>query len=391
MSLDYTIQRDVVLQGFDGRNQWFGPRAAATPSGTAVLTMSLADVTGSDLFHAIHSLHSDDFGQTWSAPVEHADSLGRRTEANGDEVVVCDLTPAYHAATGTLLATGHTARYRGHGLAPDPRRRETAYTVYDPQARAWSPWRILETPDPDGVFFSAGAGATQRVDLDNGDILLPVYVMPRQAAADSWHACYHATVFRCGFDGATLRVLEQGNTMTCPEPRGFCEPSLTRFGGRFFLTLRNDIRGYAAVSRDGLHFDAPVPWRFDDGEELGSYNTQQHWVTHDGGLFLVYTRRGAGNDRVFRHRAPLFIAEVDAESLRVRRATERVIAPDAGAQLGNFGAVDARPDESWVLTSEVMQGDAREPFNIGLTLSRGADNRVYLCRVRWNRPRTQTG
>ncbi len=79
-------------------------------------------------------------------------------------------------------------------------------------------------------------------------------------------------------------------------------------------------------------------WTFDDGKELGSYNTQQHWLTHDDGLFLVYTRRGAGNDHVMRHRAPLFIAQVDPLRLRVIRATERVLIPERGATLGNFGA-----------------------------------------------------
>ena len=86
-----------------------------------------------------------------------------------------------------------------------------------------------------------------------------------------------------------------------------------RLGERFFLTLRTFDRGYVCTSDDGLHFIEPVPWRFDDGAALGSYNTQQHWTTHGGTLYLLYTRRGAGNDdpAIFRHRAPLFMAEVD--------------------------------------------------------------------------------
>jgi len=62
---------------------------------------------------------------------------------------------------------------------------------------------------------------------------------------------------------------------------------------------------------DGLHFDPPKPWKFDDGADLGSYNTQAHWAQHGDKLYLVYTRKGAKNDHVFRHRAPLFMAEVD--------------------------------------------------------------------------------
>ena len=68
-----------------------------------------------------------------------------------------------------------------------------------------------------------------------------------------------------------------------------------------------------SVSDDGLQFAEPKPWTFDDGAELGSYNTQQHWLAHSDGLFLVYTRRGANNDHIVRHRAPLFMAQVDPD------------------------------------------------------------------------------
>ena len=64
------------------------------------------------------------------------------------------------------------------------------------------------------------------------------------------------------------------------------------------MTMRNDKKGFVAVSDDGLHFGPIKPWTFDDGSELGSYNTQQKWVTHSDGLFLVYTRRGVDNDEI---------------------------------------------------------------------------------------------
>ena len=100
--------------------------------------------------------------------------------------------------------------------------------------------------------------------------------------------------------------------------------------------MRNDERGYVTTGSDGLHFESPKPWTFDDGFLLGNYNTQQHWVTHSDGLFLVYTRKGANNDHVFRHRAPLFIAQVDTEHLCVIRETERILVPERGTRLGNF-------------------------------------------------------
>src|SRR6185436_12067028 len=102
---------------------------------------------------------------------------------------------------------------------------------------------------------------------------------------------------------------------------------------RFYLTLRNDQRAYVTTSRDGLHFDAIRPWTFDDGSDLGSYNTQQHWLAHSDGLFLVYTRRGANNDHIIRSRAPLFIARVDPEKLCVIRSSERILIPERGGEM----------------------------------------------------------
>ncbi len=385
-SLDYTITRDILAEGSDGLTQWFQPRAAVLPPNAAVIMLTRSILAGSDLFTAIQSMHSYDGGRTWSQPVAHPESLGRRREPGGTEVVPCDMTPVWHVASGKLLATGHTARYLDGKLAPRPYRREVPYSVYDPAARTWSAWRALDLPDSDGHFFSAGAGCTQRVDLANGEILLPIYFMPRATAGDARHKLHYATVVRCAFDGATLRYLEHGNEFTCPDPRGFCEPSLVRFQGLFYLTLRNDLRAYVSVSDDGLHFPAPRPWTFDDGRELGSHNTQQHWVAHSEGLFLVYTRSGADNDHVFRHRAPLFMARVDTERLCVLKASERILLPEKGAQFGNFGTANASRDESWVIDAEGLQGDAQKPLDIARTLRRGANNRLYLCRVRWNRP-----
>ncbi|MFZ4695154.1 MAG: hypothetical protein ACOYMV_08520, partial [Verrucomicrobiia bacterium] len=148
----------------------------------------------------------------------------------------------------------------------------------------------------------------------------------------------------------------------------------------------DDAKGYVATSRDGLHFETPIPWTFDDGKDLGSYNTQQHWVAHSEGLFLTYTRRGANNDEVVRHRAPLFMAQVDTERLCVIRKTERELIPNRGAQLGNFGALNVTPAESWVVTSEGMRGDARDHSNLAFAEQRGANNRVHVCRILWDRP-----
>ena len=196
-------------------------------------------------------------------------------------------------------------------------------------------------------FINCGAGSVQRFDLPDGHILLPVYFK----APDQTQ--YSVTVCLCEFAGTRLDFIRHGTVVTVPIKRGLYEPSLTRFGNRFYLTLRNDDRGYVTSGADGLTFDEPRRWSFDDGSDLGNYNTQQHWVTHSDGLYLVYTRKGADNDHVFRHRAPLFIARVDPETLTVIRNTEQILVPERGARLGNFGVTNVSPDETWVVVTEM--------------------------------------
>lgn len=367
---DYDIQLDTIHSGFDKETCWVHPRAGTIPGDppSVVLTMQKLLLSGSDIFYALNEMRTDDLGETWSGPVEH-DTLGRRPWGEDGTQVVCDFTPKWHAATGKLLGTGHNAVYNADNtLVHGNRPRSTAYSVYDPEARTWAEWRTMDMPD-EPYFFNNGAGSTQRVDLPNGDILLPIYCKAKDTTP------YNATVVRARFDGETLHYVEHGNLLTIDVQRGFPEPSLAQCNGRFFLTLRNDVKGHVAVGDDGLQFGDPVPWTFDDGEELGSYNTQQHWVTRGDTLFLVYTRRGADNDHVFRHRAPLFIAEVDQEKLCVIRDTERILVPERGARLGNFAVTDVTENETWVTVAEWMQPAGVEEH--------GSDNAVFVARIKW--------
>lgn len=367
-----------VQSGFDGHTCWVQARAGTVPGvkdnpPIVVMTAQPLLLSGSDVFYGLSEWRSADLGATWEGPLDRSELLGRRQET--DAVVgICDMTPAWHAASGKLLSTGHTVRYHDDSHPVTASRREPAYSVYDPTTRIWTPWSALALPDrPE--FLSAGAGSTQRYDLPDGTILLPIYFKP---VSDNWHATHAATVVRCAFDGTTLRYLEHGNELMLSEPRGFCEPSITRFGERFFLTLRNDIRGYVTSGPDGLQFDTPRPWTFDDGSDLGNYNTQQHWVTHSDALYLVYTRRGLDNDHVFRHRAPLVMAQVDPERLVILRDTERELVPNRGARLGNFSVCNVTPFETWVSVAEWMQPGGCEQY--------GSDNTLWMARIVWNTP-----
>ena len=391
----YTVDLTVAQQGYDGEKFWGHARSGAIPPGTSsnpgsdplvVMTMQRALNSGSDLFYALNEMRTSDLGATWSEPVKHA-SFARVPTSFGDkndlQVTVSDFTPRWHAKSGKLLGTGHTVVYEDNKVL-HVRPRATSYAVYDPETNTWSKWKALEMPDHPR-FANAGAGSVQRYDLPNGDILLPVYFKEPEKTICS------VAVMRCTFDGETLTYQEHGNELSVPIKRGLVEPSLTRFDDRFFLTIRNDEHGYVAVSDDGLHYSEPKRWTFDDGSDLGNYNTQQHWVVHSKALFLVYTRRGANNDHVMRHRAPLFMARIDPENLQVIRDTEQILVPEKGARLGNFDITEINESETWVTVAEWMQALGPNYSDATPLVKRGADNRIWVAKLRWSTPNKAIG
>ena len=372
----YDLRRQVPTRLFDGERCWCHPRAGIVPGAgrngdpRVVMTMNTLHLSGSDVFKSMYSLHTDDLGATWSEP-QPDEALAVRVETIDTQerpVAASDFWPTWHAQTKTLLGTGHTVVYTPDWKVTHPRPRDTAYATYDAAHGAWRPWRKLQMPDGE-KFRDSGAGCAQRHDLADGTILLPFYFRPPGRNST-------VSVARCRFDGESLTFLEHGDELRVDDDtRGIGEPSLAYFDGAYFLTIRHDRRGYVTRGRDGLQFEPLRGWTFDDGEDLGSYNTQQHWVVHRDALFLVYTRRGADNDHVFRHRAPLFMAQVDPERLCVLRETERILVPERGARLGNFGVTNVGPDETWVTVAEWMQPRGVEKY--------GSDGSVYVARIHW--------
>ena len=79
-----------------------------------------------------------------------------------------------------------------------------------------------------------------------------------------------------------------------------------------------------------------------------------------------------------RHRAPIFIAQVDPQKLQVIRKTERTLLPERGVMLGNFGAAAITADESWVTDAEYILSAAPH--------AKGADGTTWLGRVKWSKP-----
>jgi hypothetical protein len=373
-SLIKSIDKVTLLRGRDGRGPtWFHPRACMIPGDDGpVAFMTLQTIGGSDYFGPVHWMTSRDLGHTWTDP-QPVPPLGRVPHPQHGEEGVCDVVPEWHAQTRSVLAVGHNVFYKGPKFSRDQPSRWPIYAVW--KDGRWGPRRKLEWDDPRGSYiYSNNCG--QRVNLPNGDVLL-AFTHGAKAEGRSVSGVV------CSFDGERLAVKTVGDEIQHDQGRGLLEPSLTRFGRRFFLTIRaEDDRGYVCAGDDGLKWTPKQPWRWDDGEPLMMSTTQQHWLTHSDALFLVSTRKDATNANVIRWRAPLWVAQVDTKSLRLIRATERVVLPLVGdgvndpdhvALMGNFHVTNASPQESWVTVGEWHP-------------RAGIKGDLLLARVRWKEP-----
>jgi len=132
---------------------------------------------------------------------------------------------------------------------------------------------------------------------------------------------------------------------------------------------------------DGLHYDDKKAWSWDDGTPLTLSTTQQHWLTHSDGLYLVYTREDEANKNVIRWRAPLYLARVDPDKGQLIRDTEKVVIPITGdgvndpdkvPLMGNFHVTNINAKESWVTVGEWLPRG-------------GAKGNTFLARVKWAR------
>jgi len=365
------IERTVIWRGREGGTTWFHPRACRIPGGPVLMTCQ--SISGSDYFGPVHWSESTDLGLTWSEP-RPIPGLGRRRLEDGFDEGVCDVVPEYHPRTRTVLAIGHNVYYKDGRLARPSERRWPIYVVRSASGE-WSAPRKLpwDHPDTSAIYT---CGCAQRVTLRGGDILVPLSFGPveRQDRA--------VCTVRCRFDGRELKVVASGNQLRLAVRRGLLEPSLAAFGGKYYMTIRaEDDRGYVSISDDGLHWAGKRPWCWDDGEPLTLSTTQQRWLPHSDGLFLVYTRKASENVNVMRWRAPLYVAEVDPRTLRLVRRSERIALPMSGdgvndpirvAHLGNFHTNPVTPEISLVTVGEVLLKTYR-----GDTL---------IARVRWSRP-----
>lgn len=378
----FRIENSTVLTS-TGDYHWSQSRPAVIPGNPArvIITTQEIEKRGSHGYRDIYLTETTDGAKTWRAP-KPISALARKRYEDSVERVFGDICPQWHAVTGKVLLTGKTfgflAEFNDNKAKDDRSQERVAYAVYSPDTQQWTGMKIMAMPEKDHegkAIIEPNAGCHQRVDLPNGDVLLPV-----RYRKDPAKRVYTTVVTRCSFDGETLTYREHGSEFSIEIPRGLYEPSVCEFQGRYFLTMRGEKNGHVARGKDGINYEPTVEWKFDDGQPLGSANAQQHWITHSDGLYLTYSRRGANNDHVFRNRAPLFIAKVDPERLCVLRETERVLMPETGLDLAaGFAPVNVSPDETWVISSELSFPKDRQDEH----------NRILLARIVWTKPNRQ--
>ncbi len=364
------IETTAIFRNRDGSGTtYFIPRVTRLADG--MLLMTTQPITGSDYYHAVHCCLSGDNGRTWS-DLEIIHAFDRVGLEDGVEEGVCDVVPAFHHRTGTVLALGQNVFYRDGGLLDTlgdfcdgthrKFRRHVVYIIRD-RIGDWSrEYRVLEY-EPFSECSIYTSGCAQTIEAPDGGLLIPL-------SFGYWgRRDRMVTVLRCDFDGVTLTPVCHGSILELAEDRGLLEPSLVEFDNRIFLTIRaEDGHGYVSVSGNGLDYESLRPWAWDDGTPLVMSTTQQHWLVHRERLYLVYTRRTEDNTEVMRWRSPLFIAEVDPQTVCLKRDSEQVIFPmyDPGtgsiARMGNFHTLSPGPDESIVTVGEISpennwQGD----------------------------------
>ena len=359
----YTFERQRLFPGYDGRVCKVCPTVVRTEK-YDFLTYGMLLLSGCDVvvggYTAKREIGENTFGEPQPTETFEVKENGIRT------VFACD-SQYYSKHHKTWFCFGRSISY-ANDLEP-------ILTGGDAAERTLFICRDGETGESIGglkslplpVEYINGIPHGQVFEYENGDLLISFYL------ADTDLVHYKALAVRYRYENGEFSVVAFGNLIEYQGARGLAEPSVARLGDKHYMTIRSDEYGLLSVSDDGLNYSEPTPWKWDDGSILENYNTMQRWIRHKDALYLIYTRRGANNDHVFRHRAPLFMARFDEENLCLVRDSEISLVPELGARLGNFFVTDISDKEFWLLTAEWMQPAGCEKY--------GSDNSIWLVKI----------
>ena len=371
-------------------------RCAIRPDGFGIMTCQPLVLTGSDVFYEIWFCTTKDGGKTWSNLIPSKTLVRKCGKEELDkgyientQIIMCDATPFYHKKTGKIILIGVIDAYFGDDsyVYEYPIPMHTAYAVWDEEKGDFTPYKLLEMPkDEEETYYAGGSASSQCLELDNGDLLVPIEHLNKAQKSGKAGRFWSASVMHCAFDGETLTLKDVGEKMTVDVLHGLCEPSIARFNGEYYLAIRNSESGYVAKSKDGLNYTKPIQLLWENGEHSGNYFTQMHWIQGGGKLYLVYTRKDPSNEHVFRNRAPLFMAEFDTEKLCIIKETEKVVVPNRGARLGNFGCYSLEDENrAFVVAAEWMQTNPPEYWDYKVCMKYGSKNDIFITEITFDK------
>jgi len=364
---EFRFERVKLMSGFDGNECKVCPRLIETGHGM-FLSYTMLLLSGIDVFNDTWFVKSLDNGETFGAP----EKLKRlETRADGIRTIFAAGTEYYSVYHKTWFTFGSWISYANdnrailaQGIEMDIS--QAGFVLRDVETGHYAS-EVKPLPMPFAYISIAPHG--QVLEYENGDLLLTFHVVQEDDTETK------VLSVRYRYENGTLSIVRAGQLLALPEEERLVEPSAATLKGRYYLTLRTDAQGYLSVSEDGFTYAKPIPWRWDDGSVLENYNTMQRWIRHGEHLYLAYTRRGANNDHVFRHRAPIFMARFDEERLCLVRASEVILVPELGARLGNFYVTERSEKEFWLSTAEWMQPAGCEKY--------GSDNAIWIAKIRF--------
>ena len=368
--IQYSYARDILMEGYPGDTCRISPEAFKTPDGHMHILYRHLLLSGSDVFMGSSVISSADGGRTFGKP-QPLDPLPDSFE-NGIRTTH-SMAPRYHAASNSMYAVGRVTRYANdkEPIVVGEDKMPALIGDFDWKAMRYTGCSRLDIDTPVMRQYAA-VTFMEPLDEPDGTILIPAY------CSGAFTTRSQVVVIRFKMENGKLVYVENGRPVIRNElKRGVGEPRIARLGNKYYMTLRSDEIGWMAESDDGLNYSEPTVWKWDDGEILTSRNTQQAWLMHPDGLFLVYTRETPHNQHVFRRRAPLFMARFDEDRNCLVKDTEIIAVPEMGARLGNFTVVNMKENEAWICVCEWMQTDPK------VCESYGANNRLWRVHVMW--------
>lgn len=367
-----TLERKRLFPGFDGKLCKVNPHMM-TDGKRYVLSWTMLVLAGSDVFYDDYVSYSNDCARTFSEPVK----LPNRDIFN--DGVRNHFTPSisYYSKYYNKWLKFYSCEQYANDMHRKCFGREVTYStpyvaLFDPE-KGDITGGFKKIPLPFDCPSACPFG--QIIEYDNGEMLLSFYTVKENQT----HPYRSTVTARYILEDGGLKLVSSGTPISgesvpdSPQP-GFLEPSVAQLNGKYYITLRNEFKGYFAESEDGLSFSEPKPWVWENGEPIGSYRTMQRWVRFGDALYLIYTRPNGLNDHVFRNRAPLYMTRFDDKRGCLVRNEEIILVPELGARLGNFSVTDISPNEAVLTVAEWMQPAGCDKY--------GSDNSIWVVRVK---------